>query len=135
MAEAIGIAVAIGGVVEKLGKVALLISELVAVDEHLLVVQKSLQFESERLEFIRTELSRKIHLLDLCILLEIGKIVSDCQGACDHITFVVNGLLTRIEKRGRASFAQRLEWVFGNSALTKSMNDYRLTTHVSLRGV
>ncbi|MCJ1344865.1 hypothetical protein MMC31_003070 [Peltigera leucophlebia] len=109
--------------------------ELAAVEDDLLVFRDTLQHDYERLEFVRTERSRKLHLLDSCTLGEIDNVLHNCQRACDKITVLVDEPLTRMKKKGSIRFGQRVEWVFRDSALAKALNDYRQTTHVSLMSV
>lgn len=109
--------------------------ELSAVEDDLLVFRDTLQHDYERLEFVRTERSRKLHLLDSRTLGEIDSVLHNCQCACDGINLLIDEPLTRMMEKGRIRFGQRVEWVFRDSALAKALNDYRQTTHVSLMSV
>lgn len=128
----LGTAFTVAGAVAKLSQLGF---ELAGVEDDLLVFRDTLQHDYERLEFVRTERSRKLHLLDSRTLNEIDSVLHSCQRACGAITVLVDEPLTRIKKKGRVNFGQRVEWVFRDSSLAKALNDYRQTTHISLMGV
>lgn len=128
----LGPAFAFAGAAAKLTQLGF---ELAAVEDDLIVFRDTLQHDYQRLEFIRTERSCKLHLLDSSTLGEIDSVLHNCQRACDKITALVDEPLTQIKKKGRVRFGQRVEWVFRDSALAKALNDYRQTTHVSLMSV
>lgn len=128
----LGPAFACAGAVAKLTQLGF---ELAAVENDLLVFRDTLEHDKERLEFVRTERSRKFHLLEPRILGEIDSVLQSCQRACDSITALVDEPLTRVKKKGRVNLGQRVEWVFCDSALARALNDYRQTTHVSLMSV
>lgn len=128
----LGPAFTVAGAVAKLTQLGF---ELAAVEDDLLVFRDTLQHDYERLQFVRTERSRKLHLLDSRTLGEIDSVLHNCQRACDEITVLVDEPLTHIKKKGRVRFGQRVEWVFRDSALAKALNNYRQTTHVSLMSV
>lgn len=128
----LGPAFAFAGAAAKLTQLGF---ELAAVEDDLLIFRDTLQHDYERLEFIRAERSRKLHLLDSRTLCEINSVLHNCQRVCDEINVLVDLPLSRMKRKGGVRFGQRVEWVFRDSALAKALNDYRQTTHVSLMSV
>lgn len=128
----LGPAFAFAGAAAKLTQLGF---ELAAVEDDLLIFRDTLEHDYERLEFIRTERSRNLHLLDSRTLGEINSVLHNCQRVCDEINVLVDLPLSRMKKKGAVRFGQRVEWVFRDSALAKALNDYRQTTHVSLMSV